>query len=441
MNSFYATGTLSVAAGGTVVTGAGTLWTMVLQPGDTLFADGLLVPITTVDSNTQLTLGFAWPGDALEDAAYVARYDSPVRYSNAYLAQRAQELVRAAALLEGTAPYYVARAVGQNAPPGAPVLDDIYVVGGAPTGAFAGHANQLAQWTGTDWAFTVPASGWHVASEANGLTYAWLGGAWGLTAGVSSVVGQVGAVTATQIGAALQAGGGLVRTLAGRTGDVTAADMASDLLGAIGYAPVQEGTGVSQATGYAIKIGAEPAANAVRLTVNSTDFGRFKYADGKVAGTGFRDETFGGVLRINMTNTLSLHWNSGFYYNVDGNSWVLINSSPSDERLKQDIAPLGDALTSILALQPKTFSFREGLPIAHTAGTHPGLIAQNVQTVLPRAIEEAGMPPTIGENGPEVPAYTGTYLRFSADADKQLITLLIGAVQELAARVSALEPD
>lgn len=38
-----------------------------------------------------------------------------------------------------------------NAPPGAPAVGDTYVIGAAPTGAWAGFANRLAQWAGV-WA-------------------------------------------------------------------------------------------------------------------------------------------------------------------------------------------------------------------------------------------------------------------------------------------------
>lgn len=41
-----------------------------------------------------------------------------------------------------------------NAPPGSPVSGDRYLVGVSPSGAFVGHANDLAQWNGSAWVFT-----------------------------------------------------------------------------------------------------------------------------------------------------------------------------------------------------------------------------------------------------------------------------------------------
>ncbi|MDI6834497.1 MAG: hypothetical protein QMD99_02135 [Rhizobiaceae bacterium] len=69
--TYYSAGTVTVAAGGTAVTGVGTAWTSVLQPGD-LFTDasGLMVRIASIESDTALTLARAWPGAAIAGGAY-----------------------------------------------------------------------------------------------------------------------------------------------------------------------------------------------------------------------------------------------------------------------------------------------------------------------------------------------------------------------------------
>jgi hypothetical protein len=69
--SYYSTGTATVAANGTTVTGQGTAWSGALQPGD-LFGThkGLAVRIAAVNSNTSLTLAYPWPGAAQTAAAY-----------------------------------------------------------------------------------------------------------------------------------------------------------------------------------------------------------------------------------------------------------------------------------------------------------------------------------------------------------------------------------
>ena len=71
----YTTGTASVAANGTVVTGTGTGWLLSqIREGDYFWAAGLQVRILSVDSATQLTLAYPWPGAARTNAAYEVQY-------------------------------------------------------------------------------------------------------------------------------------------------------------------------------------------------------------------------------------------------------------------------------------------------------------------------------------------------------------------------------
>ncbi|HTV71186.1 MAG TPA: collagen-like protein [Rhizobiaceae bacterium] len=68
--NIYATGTVSVTAGGTSVTGTDTGWLTFGVAGGTLVIDGLSVPIASVDSETSLTLEFDWPGSTVTDGVY-----------------------------------------------------------------------------------------------------------------------------------------------------------------------------------------------------------------------------------------------------------------------------------------------------------------------------------------------------------------------------------
>ena len=43
--------------------------------------------------------------------------------------------------------------VGTNTPPGSPAVGARYIVGTAPTGAWAGQADKLARWLGGGWSF------------------------------------------------------------------------------------------------------------------------------------------------------------------------------------------------------------------------------------------------------------------------------------------------
>ncbi|AEH79188.1 phage tail protein [Sinorhizobium meliloti] len=69
----YVTGTVSVTAGSAVVTGSGTAWATALIAGGLFGLDssnGNLVPILSVDSNTQLTLAKPWRGTTAAGQGY-----------------------------------------------------------------------------------------------------------------------------------------------------------------------------------------------------------------------------------------------------------------------------------------------------------------------------------------------------------------------------------
>lgn len=75
LSSTYTTGTITVAANGTAVTGSGVNWLAAgVRSGDILAARGLTVTIREVTSATTLTLATTWPGAALSASPYEIRY-------------------------------------------------------------------------------------------------------------------------------------------------------------------------------------------------------------------------------------------------------------------------------------------------------------------------------------------------------------------------------
>lgn len=77
-----------------------------------------------------------------------------------------------------------------NAPPGSPAAGSMYIVGSAPTGAWAAQAGKLAVWAAGDdlssqWIFVTPKSGWRVwvIDEAADYRYT---SAWAIIASGSS---------------------------------------------------------------------------------------------------------------------------------------------------------------------------------------------------------------------------------------------------------------
>lgn len=79
------------------------------------------------------------------------------------------------------------------APPGAPADGDRYIVAGSPTGAWAGHAGEIAAWQDGAWAFFTPREGWlSWVDDENVLVY-YSGSAWAnLDATVIGAMGKAG---------------------------------------------------------------------------------------------------------------------------------------------------------------------------------------------------------------------------------------------------------
>lgn len=68
----------------------------------------------------------------------------------------------------------------QNTPPGSPSVGDFYIAGVSPTGAWAGHAKEIALYSPRGWVFAVPTVGMSVLNQATGLlTQYSAAGKWG----------------------------------------------------------------------------------------------------------------------------------------------------------------------------------------------------------------------------------------------------------------------
>ncbi|MDF2621317.1 MAG: hypothetical protein K0S00_3976 [Xanthobacteraceae bacterium] len=219
MPDFYNSGTVSVNNGATTVTGSLVLWSTV-QSGDTLELAGQRVTIASVTDTNHLELAAAWAGTTQSGATYNIRYDAPARFAGVTIATSIRRALEKITVLEQARPNYEAQTVGSNTPPGSPVNGDMYVLGVAPTGAWSGHANNLAQWTGSAWLFTAPERGTTVVSAATGVLSVWNGASWLPYVGPSSFIqtlmddANAAAARATLGGTAFQA----VGTLTGAAG-------------------------------------------------------------------------------------------------------------------------------------------------------------------------------------------------------------------------------
>ena len=122
-------------------------------------------------------------------------------------------------------------------------------------------------------------------------------------------------------------------------------------------------------------------------------------------------------------------------------------NTSSDYRLKENVVPMSDSLQRIGKLKPSRFNF-----ISDDKRIVDGFIAHEVQEVVPEAIsgEKNAMrdeeyevtPAVLDDDGNEVtPAVMGTRSvpEYQGIDQSKLVPLLVGALQELTARLEALE--
>jgi hypothetical protein len=97
--------------------------------------------------------------------------------------------------------------------------------------------------------------------------------------------------------------------------------------------------------------------------------------------------------------------------------------NPSDVRLKQNVTTITDGLDKVMGLNPIKFNWVEGFSPDEQGKDMLGFIAQEVQNIVPEAVENfGGNSVTVGETIIENP------LRVN---EKFIIPVLVKALQEL----------
>jgi len=114
-----------------------------------------------------------------------------------------------------------------------------------------------------------------------------------------------------------------------------------------------------------------------------------------------------------------------FYVDMSGKVWATSTtiSAISDERLKENVRDLDFGISQIMFLKPRRFDWKDGKGM--NIKNAVGFIAQEFETVFPDSVA----PSKAGEDGIEYKAIT----------HEELIPTLVKAIQELNAKVTALE--
>jgi len=116
---------------------------------------------------------------------------------------------------------------------------------------------------------------------------------------------------------------------------------------------------------------------------------------------------------------------------------VTINGTiynPSDENLKENIEPLEDAMSIINQLEPKTYEFSEEYQFMNFPdGLQYGLIAQDVETVLPGFVKNSNRPARLDSLGIEI----SPELSYKQMSYTNLIPILVAGIKEQQAVIDA----
>ncbi|AQZ51900.1 tail fiber domain-containing protein [Martelella mediterranea] len=395
----YATGTITLTNGSRAVTGDGTGWATALIAGGVIYpqAAGNPLPIASVDSDTAITAATEWVGASGTYAYALQRQDD----AN-------QVIANAAALAD-----YIQR------------LDNRSL---SAIAALTPSADRLPYFNGEDSATLTSLTAFGRALIAAGNATTALN-----TLGISN----------------------FARSLLDDA-DQAAARTTLGAQAALGYTPVQQGTGAGQNPGSGVKIGWSDAG-VLRLQVDNTDFGGLwpisvsgnaAYASnaGAVGGKSLAnlaqaagDRIFapgatrvgfqgGSSISVIYSNNVRFAWDSGFYYSIDGNNFVLINSLPSDAKFK-DVVEEGEPNKALESLSPVRWQRKDNIPVGLPEGDRLGFFAQDLQAFDPAMVRETTVPDKSGE----------TYLALADDADMQLIAHMWRAVCALSDRVAELE--
>ena len=131
--------------------GNGTLWgtgTGNIYPGDVLeMVDGQRIGATILDvtADDDMVLPYDLPIGAVTDVTYLVRQVSPRRQTQFAVTNALSELLSKLNIYKNNLGIFKVSAFGVNTPPLDYDLGEMLVVGSSPTGAFAGHANEIAQ--------------------------------------------------------------------------------------------------------------------------------------------------------------------------------------------------------------------------------------------------------------------------------------------------------
>ena len=164
-------------------------------------------------------------------------------------------------------------------------------------------------------------------------------------------------------------------------------------------------------------------------TSGNPNVGYSFYGNGDHLQISKNTSSYGTALLINRGTTCGTGTFIEFWYNgaqcgqiISNGTSAVTYATSSDYRLKENVEPISGALDKVSQLKPCSYSWKEDGKAAH------GFIAHELQSVIPDAV--FGEKNAVNEDGSIKPQ--------SID-QSYLVSFLTAAIQELSAKVTALE--
>ena len=134
-----------------------------------------------------------------------------------------------------------------------------------------------------------------------------------------------------------------------------------------------------------------------------------------------------------------------FRFNTNGSGSMSgsLTQNSSDERLKEEITTIENPLEKLKTLRGVNFTWKDKTPVGDLDLPNPntkdvGVIAQEVQSVLPEAVELAPLDSKIDENGNKVSITGENYLTVF---EEKIVPLLIESIKEQQTQIEALQSE
>jgi len=178
------------------------------------------------------------------------------------------------------------------------------------------------------------------------------------------------------------------------------------------------GTGENGTTSYGARCAASNAS--------ASNYGVYGIASGGTANYAIYGDVGGG----------STQW-AGYF---NGGTYSAVAVSTSDANLKTNLQDISNGLSIINQLSPKTYEYKTQQQLNSSinlpSGTHAGVIAQDLELVLPELVSDVVQPAKYDDLGNEI--YPS--LSFKGVNYIELIPYLIQAIKEQQAQIDALTP-